>query len=609
MILLIFTTCEKFEKLAVVKTGTTSNLESTSVKISGTVVDPGDGILEHGHCLSESVSNPKIDNCDSKTNLGKASSPGDFFSEITGLNPGTNYYVTAYATSSMGTIYGKTINFSTTSLSTPIVSTLAASNITETTVTLNGTVNANGLSTTVTFEYGLTTSYGQVITAVQSPVSGASNTNVSSNIAGLSANTPYHFRVVGTSTEGRSEGNDQTFTTNSLSSPTVTTIAANNITETSATLNGTVNANGLSTTVTFEYGLTTSYGQSILAVQSPVSGTSTTNVSTNIPGLTANTLYHFRVVGTSTGGTTEGDDLSFTTSAYPPVVTTNAANNITEITATLNGTVNANGLSTTVTFEYGLTTSYGQSITAVQSPVSGTSNTNVSANISGLAGNTLYHFRVVGMSTAGTSNGSDLTFTTLSSCSNFQITHNAGEVAPVAKTVTYNVVETDLSGETKCWLTQNLGADNQATSATDISTTAAGWKWQFNRKQGYYYTEPISPWTTTIDENSNWTLANDPCNLLLGSGWRIPTITELSNADINGAWDNYNETFSSVLKLHTAGEIRDGTLYSTNAGYYWSNTQVSNTNGLNLYFNSSESTVGGTGVSKSYGLSLRCIKD
>ncbi|OGU07480.1 MAG: hypothetical protein A2X82_17205, partial [Geobacteraceae bacterium GWC2_55_20] len=67
-----------------------------------------------------------------------------------------------------------------------------------------------------------------------------------------------------------------------------------------------------------------------------------------------------------------------------------------------------------VTFDYGATTGYGSSATATQSPVTGSTDTSVSAAISGLTCNTLYHFRVNAVNSGGTTNGSDLTFTTAS---------------------------------------------------------------------------------------------------------------------------------------------------------------------------------------------------
>jgi hypothetical protein len=105
-----------------------------------------------------------------------------------------------------------------------------------------------------------------------------------------------------------------------VAAPTVTTNAANSITSTGATLNGSINANNASTTVTFEYGLTTSYGTSVTADQSPVTGTSATAVSYALSGLTPNTTYHYRVVGVNGGGTTNGDDLSFTTQYAPQTI-------------------------------------------------------------------------------------------------------------------------------------------------------------------------------------------------------------------------------------------------------------------------------------------------
>jgi hypothetical protein len=95
--------------------------------------------------------------------------------------------------------------------------------------------------------------------------------------------------------------------------PTATTNAASSLATTGATLNGTVNPQSGSTTVTFQYGLTTGYGTTVTATQSPVTGNSGTAVSKAITGLVTGTLYHYRVVATNAGGTTNGSDQTFTT--------------------------------------------------------------------------------------------------------------------------------------------------------------------------------------------------------------------------------------------------------------------------------------------------------
>lgn len=99
--------------------------------------------------------------------------------------------------------------------------------------------------------------------------------------------------------------------------PTVTTNGASGIGQTSATLKGTVNPNGTSTSVFFQYGTTTSYG-STTAVQAIGSGTTSVTVSQAVSGLMCNTVYHFRVVATTASGTTAGLDQTFSTSACTP---------------------------------------------------------------------------------------------------------------------------------------------------------------------------------------------------------------------------------------------------------------------------------------------------
>jgi len=328
---------------------------------------------------------------------------------LTSLACGTQYHYRAKATNASGTGTGADATFTTAACPAPTVVTSAASSITTTGATLNGTVNPSGFPTTAQFDYGLTTSYGSHAAASPAPGSGSAPVAVSAVISGLSCNTSYHFRL--TATNGTaSNGSDLTFATAACPAPTVATLAATAITTTGATLNGTVNPNGSSTTARFDYGLTTAYGSQAVASPVPGSGSSPVAVAAAISGLVCNTQYHFRVVGIN-ASTTNGSDLTFTTSACPPTAVTLAATSITGSGATLNGTVNPNGSSTTARFDYGLTASYGLQATATPVPGSGISPVAVSAVITGLNCNAAYHFRVVGINSS-TTNGGDLTFTT-----------------------------------------------------------------------------------------------------------------------------------------------------------------------------------------------------
>lgn len=199
---------------------------------------------------------------------------------------------------------------------------------------------------------------------------------------------------------------------------------------------------------------------------------------------------------------------------------------------------------------------------------------------------------------------------------NFTITisHIAGAVAPVNKTVAYGTVN-GIPGElAKCWITSNLGSDHQAPAVSDATEQSAGWYWQFNRKQGFKHDgttrTPGTAWITSIVETSDWMTANDPCTIELGTGWRIPTNTEWTNVDAGGSWTNWNGPFGSALKLHAAGYLNysDGSLNNRGAyGTHWCSTQNGVTNGWYLNFSS-----GGSGTANSnmaYGFSIRCIRD
>ena len=202
----------------------------------------------------------------------------------------------------------------------PAVTTGIATNIASHSATLRGTVDPNGCNTTVHFQYGTTTNYGSV--TANHNYNGNTTQNVSGNISGLAASTTYHFRTVATNNADTRHGSDRTFTTLSATGrPVVVTKPATDVTSSSAILNGTVNPHGLTTSVHFQYGITTSYGST--TASQTYTGSTIQTVSPNIHGLGPNRTYHFRLVGTNDGGTSFGNDRTFTTlvATAPPVIT------------------------------------------------------------------------------------------------------------------------------------------------------------------------------------------------------------------------------------------------------------------------------------------------
>jgi hypothetical protein len=175
---------------------------------------------------------------------------------------------------------------------------------------------------------------------------------------------------------------------------------ATNVTNTGATLNGTIDTPA---TVYFEYGTTTTYG--LVTTSQAVSGPS---VSAAVSGLTPQTTYHYRMV---VNGAPQ-NDVTFTTAAnpQPPVISNQRARDIGPRSANATASINANGSATTYRVEYGTSTNYGEETALTQLP--GTGSGSVSVELDDLRPYTRYHWRTVASNAAGTTNGSDHSFRT-----------------------------------------------------------------------------------------------------------------------------------------------------------------------------------------------------
>ncbi len=398
-----------------VTTTAATNVTHNSAQLNGSVNPNGastEYYFEYGTTTSYGFKTNSV-------NAGLGTSAVSVNSPITGLSPSSIYHFRLVATNNGGTKNGNDLIFTTSPpppQGAPIVTTVTATNVTHNSAQLNGSVNPNSANTTYYFEYGTTINYGSKTNSV-SAGSGTNAVFVNSPITGLSPSTTYHFRLVATNSGGTNYGSDLTFTTSpQQGAPTVTTTVATNVTHNSAQLNGTVNPSGASTTYYFEYGTTTDYG-STTSIGNAGSGTSLISVNSSITGLSASSIYHFRLVATNSGGTNRGGDLTFTTSAPPtqslPYVEAGNTANVTCSSAQLNGTVNPNGLSTTVWVECSQSPDLvNPIITPSQTIGSGTSAVPFSQTVTGLSPSTEYFCRIKANNSAGTRSGSQMNFTT-----------------------------------------------------------------------------------------------------------------------------------------------------------------------------------------------------
>jgi hypothetical protein len=131
---------------------------------------------------------------------------------------------------------------------------------------------------------------------------------------------------------------------------------------------------------------------------------------------TAETLNLIAGVASDTDSTVVS--YTYTAAAVPPTVTTTAATSITATTASAGGSVTSNG-GASVTAEgvaCGLTANPTTGSSC--SVASGGTATPFTVSLTGLTASTTYHIRGYATNSAGTGYGSDLTFTTLSTCAN-----------------------------------------------------------------------------------------------------------------------------------------------------------------------------------------------
>ena len=385
-----------------------------SVRLRGGIVSIGSQkVSSHGFCwgLTEL---PEVGG--TSCNLGDSEQPKNFEYNASGLQPGTKYYVRAYAVNAEGTSYSNQMTFTTREQPTPpVVETGTVSSIGSSQATISGNLIKTGDDAGVT-EYGhVWSTTANPTIAHNKTTHGATTTlgSYTSTLTGLSPTTTYHVRAYATNLHGTTYGDDVTFQT-TAGQVVLQTNGVTKITHNAATGGGTISR--LEGNTIAERGICwATTANPTLSANHVTSAETSNSFNVRMTGLATQTTYHTRAyVKTGTGDVFFGNDVSFQTT-HEIVMPSVGATQVTDIgvsKATFGSSITSNGRGTIS--DAGFCYSLNGNPTTSDTRVSyGSATGSFGKTVTGLQENTTYHVRAYATNEAGTAYGTDATFTTL----------------------------------------------------------------------------------------------------------------------------------------------------------------------------------------------------
>ena len=339
------------------------------------------------------------------------SGTGAFSTVLPNLQDGTTYYVRAFATNSKGTAYGEQKTFTTTSYYAPTVSTNAPQNISFTTTTCGGKVLTDGALSITDKGICYGTSPSPTVSS-QKTSCGTGLGDFTCTLSNLRDSTVYYARAYAVNAKGIAYGEQVSWRTKGYALPTLSTIAASNITFTSATCGGSITSDG-NAEITSRGVCYSTKSKPTISNSKVTSGSGTGTFTCNLTNLSDGTTYYARAYATNKKGTAYGAQISWTTKAYTrPTVSTIEAQNVSYTTATCGGNVTYDGGKSITSRGICYSTKSNPTI-ADNKIVSGSGVGSFSCTLTNLSDNTTYYVRAYATNSKGTEYGMQQVFTTL----------------------------------------------------------------------------------------------------------------------------------------------------------------------------------------------------
>lgn len=293
-----FKTTELF--IPTLTTKTLSSIGYTSAISGGDISSDGGADVTARGVVWSTLPNPTTD-LSTKTTDGAGI--GAYVSTLSGLAPGTSYYVRSYASNEIGTSYGNEITFTSKALALPALLSYVGY-FTQSKIVVESNVTDGGGSPVTERGIVWSTSENPTLLSGTKIQSGYGEGTYESTLTGLTPNTKYYIKAYATNSMGTTYSSPMSCTTLALAAPTVTTAAVSDVKGNSAKANGNISQDGGSEVISM--GLCWSTGTNPTTADNK-----TTSFTDVMSGLVPNTTYYVRAYAQNSTGTGYGNQVSF----------------------------------------------------------------------------------------------------------------------------------------------------------------------------------------------------------------------------------------------------------------------------------------------------------